>query len=320
MKHKVLIGSIIVTLLAFILYTANLKRTENAQLKIVGPTISKVDQKNKKKGKAKEPKVNKPKEPKVNSIEYSNHVKSKSGSNKKLVKIIKKTMGLDDSYQVVAQDLNNSKRFAVVSNTEKTHDAGQVMKLFLLIALYEQEQKGKMGSRTAIKATKKDKAKGDKMFQANIAYGVAYLREAMLKGSKTASNALLHKIGVKNVDSVAKRMGATQTTIAKNFNGDSYGKTTASDLAKTMIGLYQGRVLNRQHASKVLSTLASSKTRPRLVKGIRGGVYAIGDDDFETAIVQGKGSAYCMSVWSSNNKNFNKLGKQINTWFTRRGK
>ena len=76
MKHKILIGSLIVTLFAFILYTSNIKRVENAQLKIVEPNNSKVA-KNKKK--TKEPKVKKlekPKEPKVNSIEYSKHFKA----------------------------------------------------------------------------------------------------------------------------------------------------------------------------------------------------------------------------------------------------
>ena len=315
MKHKILIGSIISTLLAFILYTSNMRRVENAQLKIVGPTTSKVK---KSKKKVKEPKIKKVKEPKVNSIEYSNHVKAKSGSNKKLVKMIKKVMGLDDSYQVAVQDLNNSSRYAVVSNTAKAHDTKDVMKLFLLIAFYEQEQKGKIGSKTAIKIKKADKVKGDGMFQVNMAYGVAYLREAMLKNNKTASNALIRKIGIKNIESVAKRMGADQT-IAKRFTGDAYGKTTANDLAKTMIGLYQGRVLNRQYASKVLSALAKSKERIKMVKGINGGVYATGDDAFATAIVQGKGN-YCIAVWSSNNKNFNKLAKNVNTWFDKKHK
>ena len=85
-----------------------------------------------------------------------------------------------------------------------------------------------------------------------------------------------------------------------------------------MVGLYQGRVLNRQHASRVLSTIASSRPLPSMVNGISGGIYAIGDDDFATAIVQGNGHAYSMSVWGSNNKNFNKLGKQVNNWFSKR--
>lgn len=314
MKHKILIGSLIVTLFAFILYTSNIKRVENAQLKIVEPNNSKVA-KNKKK--TKEPKVKKlekPKEPKVNSIEYSNHVKAQKGSNQKLVKQIKKVMGIDDSFQVVAQDLTNSSHFAVVFNTNKAHDAGKTMRLFLLIALYEQEQKGKMGSRTAIKISKKDKAKGDKMFQVGITYGVSYLRSAMLKGNKTAASALTRKIGVNNIDQVAKKMGATQTKVNSNMTG----QTTANDLAKTMIGLYQGRVLNRQYASRVLATLA--KERPSLVSGLSGGIYAIGDDNFAVAIVQTNGRAYCMSVWSTQHKNFNKLGKTVNAWFIKKHK
>lgn len=314
MKHKILIGSLIVTLFAFILYTSNIKRVENAQLKIVEPNNSKVA-KNKKK--TKEPKVKKlekPKEPKVNSIEYSNHVKAQKGSNQKLVKQIKKVMGIDDSFQVVAQDLTNSSHFAVVFNTNKAHDAGKTMRLFLLIALYEQEQKGKMGSRTAIKISKKGKAKGDKMFQVGITYGVSYLRSAMLKGNKTAASALTRKIGVNNIDQVAKKMGATQTKVNSNMTG----QTTANDLAKTMIGLYQGRVLNRQYASRVLATLA--KERPSLVSGLSGGIYAIGDDDFAVAIVQTNGRAYCMSVWSTQHKNFNKLGKTVNAWFIKKHK
>lgn len=314
MKHKILIGSLIVTLFAFILYTSNIKRVENAQLKIVEPNNSKVA-KNKKK--TKEPKVKKlekPKEPKVNSIEYSNHVKAQKGSNQKLVKQIKKVMGIDDSFQVVAQDLTNSSHFAVVSNTNKAHDAGKTMRLFLLIALYEQEQKGKMGSRTAIKISKKDKAKGDKMFQVGITYGVSYLRSAMLKANKTAASALTRKIGVNNIDQVAKKMGATQTKVNSNMTG----QTTANDLAKTMIGLYQGRVLNRQYASRVLATLA--KERPSLVSGLSGGIYAIGDDDFAVAIVQTNGRAYYMSVWSTQHKNFNKLGKTVNAWFIKKHK
>lgn len=314
MKHKILIGSLIVTLFAFILYTSNIKRVENAQLKIVEPNNSKVA-KNKKK--TKEPKVKKlekPKEPKVNSIEYSNHVKAQKGSNQKLVKQIKKVMGIDDSFQVVAQDLTNFSHFAVVFNTNKAHDAGKTMRLFLLIALYEQEQKGKMGSRTAIKISKKDKAKGDKMFQVGITYGVSYLRSAMLKGNKTAASALTRKIGVNNIDQVAKKMGATQTKVNSNMTG----QTTANDLAKTMIGLYQGRVLNRQYASRVLATLA--KERPSLVSGLSGGIYAIGDDDFAVAIVQTNGRAYCMSVWSTQHKNFNKLGKTVNAWFIKKHK
>ncbi|MEB3363948.1 hypothetical protein SDC49_10055 [Lactobacillus sp. R2/2] len=37
MKNKVLLGSLITALLAFMLYSVNLKRVENTKLKIAGP-------------------------------------------------------------------------------------------------------------------------------------------------------------------------------------------------------------------------------------------------------------------------------------------
>lgn len=43
------------------------------------------------------------------------------------------------------------------------------------------------------------------MFQVGITYGVSYLRSAMLKGNKTAASALTRKIGVNNIDQVAKK-------------------------------------------------------------------------------------------------------------------
>lgn len=64
-------------------------------------------------------------------------------------------MGIDDSFQVVAQDLTNSSHFAVVSNTNKAHDAGKTMRLFLLIALYEQEQKARWGRELRLRLAKR---------------------------------------------------------------------------------------------------------------------------------------------------------------------
>ena len=59
---------------------------------VIVPQQSYADKYKENKKKAKEPSVKKLKEPKVNSIEYSNHVTAKSGSNKKLTKIIKKVI------------------------------------------------------------------------------------------------------------------------------------------------------------------------------------------------------------------------------------
>ena len=306
MKNKVLIGSLIATLFSFMLYSASLKRVQNSTIRVIGPKTSSTLKTNKKQL----PKV---KEPKVNSVEYTNHVKVDKGSQQDLTKQIKQVMGTSASYQVSVQNLNKSSKYARVTNSSKVHGVDDTMKLFLLAAIYHQEQKGKLTSKTAIKVKKSDRVKGEKMLKTGMAYGIAYLKRAMMRGDKTAANALLRRVKPSKVNSVAQKLGATDTAISQNFTSPA-GKTSADDLAKAMTGIYQGKGLNRQYAAMVLNSLRLVKTKPKLVQSISGGIYAIGDNNSAAAIIQGKGYSYCMTVWSNRNDKFAKLGKTIDSW------
>jgi len=57
MKNKVLLGSLISALIAFMLYSANLKRVENSSLKIVGEKQEQVVRNKKGQKSVREPKV-----------------------------------------------------------------------------------------------------------------------------------------------------------------------------------------------------------------------------------------------------------------------
>ena len=312
MKNKVFIVSLIATIISFSLYFANLKRVKNSSINIIEPKTSKTIPTKK----VKEPKP-KIKEPKIKTIEYANHVKVASGSQKKLAQKIEQIMGKDYSYQVAVQDLNNPAKFCRVANTKVAHNVDDTMKLYLLLAIYEQEQQGKLTSKTVIKVKKSDRVNGEKALKTNMSYGISFLRQAMMRGNKTAANALIRKVGHDKIDAIIKKLGADQTTMSANFSKAPYGKTTAHDLVKTMARIYQGRILNQKHASLLLQAL---NAKPNFVKGINGGVYAIGDEHTAVAIVQTQGHSYCMSVWSSNNKKFNELGKAINASFTAKKK
>ena len=124
MKNKVLIGSLITALIAFMFYSVNLKKVENSSLKIVGQGQEQVVKN--KKGK------NSVCEPKVATVEYPNHIKIASGSEQKWAEKIVQVMGKDQSYQVCVQDLNNNK-YARVSNTSQRHGVNTISRLFLLI-------------------------------------------------------------------------------------------------------------------------------------------------------------------------------------------
>ena len=306
MKNKVLIGSLITALIAFMLYSVNLKKVENSSLKIVGQGQEQVVKN--KKGK------NSVREPKVATVEYPNHIKIASGSEQKWAEKIVQVMGKDQSYQVCVQDLNNNK-YARVSNTSQRHGVNTISRLFLLIALTYQEQHGKANINKAVKIKKTDRVKGEKVLQKGVAYNAAYLKQLMMQGDKTAANALLRTVKPATVNSIIKKMGVHDTTIKGKFSAKPTALTTANDLNKIMVSLYHDQILSRQYSNQVLGALSSAKTKPKIVRNTKGLIYGIGDGKANVALVQSNGNAYCVSVWSNNDQDFIKLGKAVNSFF-----
>ena len=306
MKNKVLIGSLITALIAFMLYSVNLKKVENSSLKIVGQGQEQVVKN--KKGK------NSVREPKVATVEYPNHIKIASGSEKKWAEKIVQVMGKDQSYQVCVQDLNNNK-FARVSNTSQRHGVNTISRLFLLIALTYQEQHGQATANKAVKIKKADHVKGEKVLQKGIAYNATYLKQLMMQGDKTAANALLRKVKPAKVNSIIRRTGAEDTAIKGKLSAKPAAYTTANDLNKIMVSLYHDQILSRQYSNQVLGALNANKTKPKIIRNSKGLIYAIGDSKANVALVQSNGNAYCVSVWSNNDHDFVKLGKAVNSFF-----
>ena len=306
MKNKVLIGSLITALIAFMLYSVNLKKVENSSLKIVGQGQEQVVKN--KKGK------NSVREPKVATMEYPNHIKIASGSEQKWAEKIVQVMGKDQSYQVCVQDLNNNK-FARVSNTSQRHGVNTISRLFLLIALTYQEQHEQATANKAVKIKKADHVKGEKVLQKGIAYNATYLKQLMMQGDKTAANALLRKVKPAKVNSIIRRTGAEDTAIKGKLSAKPAAYTTANDLNKIMVSLYHDQILSRQYSNQVLGALNANKTKPRIIRNSKGLIYAIGDSKANVALVQSNGNAYCVSVWSNNDHDFVKLGKAVNSFF-----
>ena len=306
MKNKVLLGSLITALIAFMLYSVNLKKVENSSLKIVGQGQEQVVKN--KKGKSTV------REPKVATVEYPNHIKVASGSEQKWAEKIVQVMGKDQSYQVCVQDLNNNK-YARVSNTSQRHGVNTISRLFLLVALTYQEQHGKPVSTKAIKIKKADHVKGEKILQKGIAYNAAYLKQLMMQGDKTAANALLRIVKPATVNSIIKKTGVHDTTIKGKFSAKPAALTTANDLNKIMVSLYHDQILSRQYSNQVLGALSSAKIKPKIIRNTRGLIYAIGDSKANVALVQSNGNAYCVSVWSNDDHDFVKLGKAVNSFF-----
>jgi len=252
--------------------------------------------------------------PKLLTVEYPNHIKIASGSEKKWAESIAQVMGKEQSYQVCVQDLTNNK-FARVSNTTQHHGVNSISHLFLLIAMTYQEQHGKSIANKAIKIKKADRVKGEKLLQKGIAYNASYLKQLMMQGDQTAANALLRTVKPKKVNAVIKKTGVKDTAIKNKFSKSPVALTTANDLNKIMVSLYHDQILSRQYSNQVLGTLNAAKIKPKIVRDHKGLIYAIGDSKANVALVQSNGNAYCVSVWSSNDHNFAKLGKVVDGFF-----
>lgn len=310
MKSKIFLRTLIVSVLAFLLYLGNWQRVQHASLHVIEPSKSKVV----KQGKNSEPKTPQmPQAPHINSPEYGSKVKVEGGSQKSLAAEIKKTMGSRDTYQVAVQDLNNSGRYACLGSSDRVHHVGSVMRFYLLVAVAKEEQKGKLGARTVITIHSADRQKGEKMLQNNMGYGIQYLRQAMMRGDQTAANALLRKVGIKQVNKVISELGAKHTRMLANFKSEQVGETTANDLDASLKSIYQGRVLNRQYAYQVLGAMHGKHSN--LAKEIKGNVYSVGDNEAAIAMVQDQGHSYCISVYGSSSQNFAALGRTVANWF-----
>lgn len=307
MKNKVLIGSLITTLLAFILYSANLKRTENASLQIVGSKTHQVFSRAKNKKVASH-------EPDVSSIEYNNQIKVVHGSDRVWTHQIAQIMGKERPYQVYVQDLNSGK-FADISNTVKPHVVNESAKLFLLTTIFYQEQHGKLSGKSVIKIKKSDQVKSEKLLQPGIGYAITYLKQAMMNNNQTAAKVLLRKINPVQVTLVARKMGATHTTFTKNSKNVLNMQTTAKDMALVLANLYRNKTLNQRNSNQVLNDLHISSIKPKIAVNISGTVYAIGDGKASTELVQTHGNSYCVSVWSNSDRNLTELGQSVNRFF-----
>lgn len=298
MKNNIVVGALIASLLAFVVYTRTNKDAEMRKVTVVQV---------KKSGKVKKIISSTDKEPNVNSIEYDNQVKSSKGSDKQLVKAIKKAMGQDVSYQVAAYDLNKSSHFAEVTNTKSGQDSQKIFYLYLLIALYAQEKSGKIGASTTIKVTKADKAGTSTAIAVGISYGPSYLREQMLKGNKTAANALLRTIGTKQVNKILKQLGASQTKLTGTFSKSVVGKTTASDLAKIMVSIYQGKLVG-SYNQQILTSMTG---KTKLASKAKGTIYQYADGSLEVALISNNGHNYVVSAWSNKTDDFASLGQAV---------
>lgn len=312
MKNKIFLGAILSSFCALAFYMTSINHMKTQTLEIYGNSTAKVAQKSKMKEGTKQTRIT------SGESELGEAAISRN-SNKNLAKaIVKASSNVQGSYQVSVKDLNNPKIFADLTNTSQDNlNAGNVLKLFVLLAYYKAVQDKSLNSATPYKVKSSDLNNGDKVLKADMSYSYTYLLDLMMRQQNdNAANIILNKIGKDKVNQTAKDFGAGETEITENFGKDFSGKTSAADLVTIMKKLYQGKVLGTDIDNKILGQLANF-TEKGLAKNINGTVYRIADKKQGVALVQENGKTYAMALVSEEDADLAKVGDAINDWMVK---
>lgn len=312
MKNKIFLGAILSSFCALAFYMTSINHMKTQTLEIYGNSTAKVAQKSKMKEGTKQTRITSG-ESEIGEAAISRN------SNKNLAKaIVKASSNVQGSYQVSVKDLNNPKIFADLTNTSQDNlNAGNVLKLFVLLAYYKAVQDKSLNSATPYKVKSSDLNNGDKVLKADMSYSYTYLLDLMMRQQNdNAANIILNKIGKDKVNQTAKDFGAGETEITENFGKDFSGKTSAADLVTIMKKLYQGKVLGTDIDNKILGQLANFPEKG-LAKNINGTVYRIADKKQGVALVQENGKTYAMALVSEEDADLAKVGDAINDWMVK---
>lgn len=312
MKNKIFLGAILSSFCALAFYMTSINHMKTQTLEIYGNSTAKVAQKSKMKEGTKQTRIT------SGESELGEAAISRN-SNKNLAKaIVKASSNVQGSYQVSVKDLNNPKIFADLTNTSQDNlNAGNVLKLFVLLAYYKAVQDKSLNSATPYKVKSSDLSNGDKILKADMSYSYTYLLDLMMRQQNdNAANIILNKIGKDKVNQTAKDFGAGETEITENFGKDFSGKTSATDLVTIMKKLYQGKVLGTDIDNKILGQLANFPEKG-LAKNINGTVYRIADKKQGVALVQENGKTYAMALVSEEDADLAKVGDAINDWMVK---
>lgn len=309
MKNKIFLGAILSSFCALAFYMTSINHMKTQTLEIYGNSTAKVAQKSKMKEGTKQTRI-------TNGESEIGEAAISKNSNKNLAKdIVKASSNVQGNYQVSVKDLNNPKIFADLTNTSQNNlNAGNVLKLFVLLAYYKAVQDKSLNSATPYKVKLSDLNGGDKVLKTDMAYSYTYLLDLMIRQqNNNAANIILNKIGKEKVNQTAKEFGAGNTEITDNFGKDFAGKTSSGDLVNTMQKLHQGKILGTNVDNQILGQLANFPEKG-LAKNISGVVYKIADKKQGAAIIQEDGKTYTMAMVSEEDADLAKIGDSINNW------
>lgn len=204
------------------------------------------------------------------------------------------------SFSIYYKSFATDKDFEI--NSQMIHTAASVNKVPIIVALYQEAEKGNLELNEQITIQKsdiQDYGTGVLRYQEpGQTYSLRSLAKLALKQSdNTAAHILKNRVGENVVENSTNAMGLTQTSIIENI-------TSPKDMGILFEKLYNGELLSEANTTEVLSFLKDTDIEDRLSKNLEGAIvyHKTGDEVgtvHDVGIIEKNGTVFYLGVMIS---------------------
>lgn len=180
------------------------------------------------------------------------------------------------SYAVACQAVDGSWKASV--NASDSHVAASMIKLAIMGALFDQESKGLLSLDDTVVLQSSDIVGGSGVIGAQGAgstWTYRELLEHMIQDSdNTATNVIIDKVGMSNVNSWSSSFGLEATTLNRmmmDLNSGVENYTSAQDVATILQAIWDGTFVNESASKEALAILEGQNETTGMELGLPSG-------------------------------------------------
>lgn len=250
----------------------------------------------------------------------------------KLEARVSETVGkFDGTMGVAIVDLTDER--AILKNADRVFPTASSIKIAVLLELYRQEQQAREGAQA--KARLNDLYEIDPKVLVDYSSIMQGLTPGLTKvtnrdlaqfmiavSDNTASNILIDRVGMENVNATLRSLGLTKTMLRRHmmdFEAAKRGNeniSTPREMTKLLEAIYKGKALNQELTGKFikqLSTLKESELQHDMPEGVQvankpGNLKGVRTD---SGIIFAKNRPFAISVMTENVRNIHVASARI---------
>ena len=219
-------------------------------------------------------------------------------------------------FSLAFKDLSREDTYSI--NSRKTVSAGTI-KIFIMAEAFNEAQNGTLKLDDNITLTDNMKASGAGILRDRKAGETFTIKDLidlmMLKNDNTATNILINKLGIDNINNYIKSLGCNDTELNRTMmdqnaiNRGIQNYTSVNDLTLVLSKIYQKKCINEHYDALMLDILKNNKYDEKIPKLIpttasvfnKSGEYPSMEND-AAIIVTDKG-AYILCITTNNSTN-----------------